>query len=229
MGTMSAQANLQLLNKECELNMKDFKLTGNNLSKSFIRNRFIFRDISISLSNSKMISIGGENGSGKTTMLKILSGIIPPTSGLVTLEIDGSVIPKDKISENIGFVSPYLILYEEFSPIEHLQLFAKFHSLTFDMDWAISMLKSFNLEKRRNDQIKTFSSGMKQRVKYLVALQHKPDLLFLDEPFTNLDKAGIDRVIEIAQNHRDIGGGVIIASNDEREKALCSETVILTA
>lgn len=209
--------------------MKNFELTGDNLTKHFIRGRYIFRDISISLTNSKMIAIGGENGSGKTTMLKILSGIIPPSKGKVTLTFDGKEIPRDQIASNVGFVSPYLILYEEFSPIEHLKLFAKFHSLEFDMDWAMSMMKSFNIEKRRNDLIKTFSSGMKQRIKYLVALQHKPDILFLDEPFTNLDQPGIDRVIEIAKSHRDSGGGVIIASNDEREKSLCSETVILKA
>ena len=66
---------------------------------------------------------------------------------------------------------------------------------------------------------------MKQRVKYIAALIADPEILFLDEPFTNLDTDGINSVKEIIDEHKKNGGGIIIASNDEREKELCESVV----
>ncbi len=209
--------------------MKSFKLKGENLSIRFVRRINIFSKININVSNSEIVGIVGENGSGKTTLLKILAGILRPTSGKVSLTIDGNKIKKDEIALHIGFVSPYLILYEEFTPIEHLQLFAKLKNTEFDQNTTMELLDEFNLTKRRNDMIKTFSSGMKQRVKYMIALQSHPEILFLDEPFTNLDSAGINSINKIIETHVSDGGGVIIASNDAREKKLCSRFTELTS
>ncbi len=207
--------------------MKKFELIGNKLSIRFVRRRNIFSDVSISVSNSEIVGIAGTNGSGKTTLLKVLSGILRPTTGELSFSIDTKSINRDEIAAHIGFVSPYLTLYEEFTPMEHLHLFSKLKGLGFDRRQADELMQTFNLHKRRNDLIKTFSSGMKQRVKYMIAMQSHPEIFFLDEPFTNLDTAGIDSVKAIIQSHIDIGGGVIIASNDEREKALCSRFTLL--
>jgi heme exporter protein A len=178
--------------------------------------------VNIKVVNSEIIGVIGENGTGKTTLLKILSGILRPATGKVTMKIDGKEIQKEDIAQHIGFVSPYLILYEEFTPMEHLQLFAKLRYIEFNENYTMELLEEFNLKNRRNDMIKTFSSGMKQRVKYMISLQSKPEILFLDEPFTNLDTAGINSIKKIIELHVADGGGVIIASNDDREKKLCS-------
>jgi len=205
--------------------MKNFKLTGDSLSIHFVRRRNIFTDISISVSNSEVVGIIGSNGSGKTTMLKVLSGILRPSSGTVKFSLDGKELIPSEISSHIGFVSPYLVLYEEFTPLEHLKLSAKFHNMIFDENRSEEFLKEFQLFKRRNDLIKTFSSGMKQRVKYMIALQKSPELLFLDEPYTNLDTEGIDTVNSFVENHKSSGRGLLIASNDDRELSACERTV----
>ena len=207
--------------------MKNFVLKGENLRINFIRRRNIFSGINISVTKSEIVGVSGENGSGKTTLLKILSGILRPTEGDVSLSIDGIVLKRDEITSHIGFVSPYLVLYEEFTPMEHLKLFAKFRGVDFNRKETMNLLEEFNLHKRYNDMIKTFSSGMKQRVKYMIALQTRPEVFFLDEPFTNLDDAGIDSVKRIIEQHVTDGGGVLLASNDEREKQLCSRFVEL--
>lgn len=205
--------------------MTSFLLAGNDITKYFIRGRFIFKGINIALSNSSILGITGENGSGKTTLLRILSGIIPPTTGSLDLNINDKVLKRSEISSHIGYVSPYLTLYEEFNPIEHFQIFSKLRSQSFDEAKVIEYLKLFKLYNRRDEAIKTFSSGMKQRIKYILAFLFEPEILFLDEPFTNLDTAGIDTVKEIVTLHKSKGGGVIIASNDDREKELCESFV----
>jgi heme exporter protein A len=207
--------------------MREFKLTADRVAKHFIRRRNIFSDMNMVLSNGDIKGIAGENGSGKSTMLKILLGVLAPSTGKVSLNVGDEIIKREDFSCHIGFVSPYLVLYEEFTPEEHLRLFAKFSGISFDNDNFEMILREFKLSKRRNDQIKTFSSGMKQRVKYMLALQNKPEILFLDEPFTNLDSAGIDSVHKIVEEHVNAGGGIVIASNDEREKSLCSEIITL--
>jgi heme exporter protein A len=207
--------------------MKTFELFGKNLGMSFVRRKNVFSDIDISLINSEIIGIAGTNGSGKTTLLKILLGILRPTRGKLTFSIEGQNIKWDDIASHIGFVSSYLTLYEEFTPIEHLHLFAKFKEIKFNRKNTAKILKEFDLYKRQNDLIKTFSSGMKQRVKYMIAMQSQPEIFFLDEPFTNLDNTGIESVKKVIQNHLSNGGGVIIASNDEREKELCSRFTYL--
>lgn len=207
--------------------MEEFTLTGYKLTISFIRHHNIFSDVNISVSNKEILGIAGANGSGKTTLLKVLACVLNPTLGYVQLKIAGKQVKKDDIPSHIGFVSPYLTLYEEFTPVEHLRLFAKFRNIKLNEAWASDILKEFGLFKRRRDIIKTFSSGMKQRVKYMLALQLKPELLLLDEPFTNLDGAGIDSVIEIINNYIELGGAVVIASNDDREKELCNSIIEL--
>ena len=208
--------------------MNEFLLNAGNISKYFVRRRNIFSKINISLKNSEVKGIAGENGSGKSTMLRILLGVLPPSSGELNLTVNNAEVKREDISSHIGFVSPYLILYEEFTPEEHLRLFAKFNGIKFDNIWFENILRDFKLLKRKNDQIKTFSSGMKQRVKYMLALQNRPEMLFLDEPFTNLDAAGIESVRMIIDSHIQTGGGIIIASNDDREKSLCSEITTLS-
>ena len=83
----------------------------------------------------------------------------------------------------------------------------------------------FKLTHKKNEPIKTFSSGMKQRFKYILALQNDFEILILDEPMTNLDINGINIVKEIIRMKKDNNGAVIIATNDEREIELCQKFV----
>jgi heme exporter protein A len=208
--------------------MNSIKLNLNKVSKTYSEKEYIFRDISSDLQNGEILAIAGENGSGKTTLLKIIAGTLKQTSGTISLNIDNVNIIRENIYEHIGYVSPYLNLYDEFTPIEHLKIFADIRRITFDRQKAEYWLKKFNLYRKMNEHIRTFSSGMKQRMKYILALQNEPELLLLDEPSSNLDADGVSTVLSIIFEHQKSGGGVIIATNENHEKALAGNVIQLS-
>jgi heme exporter protein A len=204
---------------------KNFNLNIDNIHKSFTQKIPIFQDISFNIKNNNVVGITGHNGSGKTTLLRVLSGVLLPSKGKVELTVENNLVKKDDYYKYIGFVGPYLNIYEEFSPMENIKIFAEIRGKEFNSDKAIELLKMFNIYKRRNDHVKTFSSGMKQRVKYIINFLEDFEILLLDEPFTNLDSEGIGTLIDLINMHTLQGGGIIIASNDDREKALCKDFV----
>ena len=138
---------------------------------------------------------------------------------------DGEIIP-EKLHNHIGFVSPYLVLYEEFSAWENLKIFAKIRGIELNEEMVISYLSKFLLENRKDDLVKTYSSGMKQRLKFIFALMHSPEVLIFDEPTSNLDEEGKKVVYEIV---REEGKSkiVIIASNEVKDLELCNEVLLL--
>ncbi len=210
------------------MSKSNFSLTTPSVSKFFSYGKYIFKNVPAVISNNSSIAIVGENGSGKSTLLKILSGLIQPSKGKISFQINEKEIKPDLYFMHFGFVSPYLILYEEFSPLEHFRITSDLKGTKFDLEFAENYLQKFKLYHKRNDHIKTFSSGMKQRVKYIQALQNYPEILFLDEPFTNLDHDGIEIIMEIMANQLKNNGALVIASNDERETSLCNKFIDLT-
>ena len=209
--------------------MKDFTLSGIALSKEFSNQRNIFSNIEINLQNGQILFITGKNGSGKTTFLKILAGIISPTTGKVLFKLDSNEISYERFYMHYGYVSPYLILYEEFTPLEHINIFNMLRGTKHSKEEITSALETVQLFKRRDDPIKTFSSGMKQRMKYLLATLSEGEILFLDEPYTNLDDEGIQIVRNIIEKHLKNMGAIVIATNDDREKSFASEKQIFIA
>lgn len=206
---------------------QNLKLIADDLSKSFYLFKPIFTRINFEIINSDVFGIAGENGSGKSTLLKILAGVSSPTTGKVNFFVNHNKIDESTQYEMIGFVAPYLMIYEEFTPIEHFRIASKIKGLKQNKDLELHLLKQFKLIDRRNDPIRTFSSGMKQRIKFILAFSSEPSFIFLDEPFTNLDSEGISIVCELIKSHQEKGGIAVIASNDEREKSLCNNIIEL--
>ncbi len=202
--------------------MTNFKYDVLNISKYFIRNHYIFRNLSLSFTNGDIIAITGANGSGKSTLLKVMTGVLSFSSGSINITKDSLDIHVSDLKEDIAMVSPYLNLYEEFTPYEHYKISADLRGIKFDEDKLDKQLQLFKLRPHKNSPIRNFSSGMKQRMKFILALQSNPTILFLDEPTSNLDADGIESINKIIIEHAANGGAVIIATNEEREKSLCS-------
>lgn len=205
-----------------------FLIEAGGITKYFSYGRYIFKDINLTISNGDCIAITGENGSGKSTLIKILSHIIQPSSGKIQIKINEKLLKEDDFFHHFGFVSPYLILYEEFSPVEHFKITEDMKSVEYNEELALDLLRRFKLLDKMHEHIRTYSSGMKQRIKYIQALLGEPKVLFLDEPFTNLDSDGIEIVREIMRAHLEKGGALVIASNDERETFLQNSTIFLS-
>jgi heme exporter protein A len=193
------------------------------LRKDFNRKN-VFSDISFEIRTGQSIAITGRNGSGKSTLVKILSGVLSATSGNVILECGGRVIPADERYRYIGFVSPYLQLYDEFSALENLTLCASLRGRPYNGSYGDELLGLVNLTSRKNDIVRTYSSGMKQRLKYAFALLHQPQILILDEPAANLDTEGIGMLRKVMGMQCE-KGMLIIATNDSDDVRYVDRTI----
>jgi heme exporter protein A len=186
-------------------------IRGAGLKKVFNR-RIIFENVFFALEGARTMLISGRNGSGKSTLVKIVAGLLAPTKGTVSIDGTGARNEFDRRAA-IGMVSPYLQMYDEFSAAENLQFAMAIRGMRFDREFAHDLLKRVAIFQRKDDPVRTYSSGMKQRVKYAFALIHRPPVLILDEPMSNLDAEGISIVRTIMAEHRN-GGILIVATND---------------
>src|SRR3990172_12498653 len=167
--------------------MGEFSIIAKGIRKDFNR-RVIFDHISFELSKHGSLSITGPNGSGKSTLVKILGGLLTPTAGSVTMTAEKSSIKTEERREYLGFVAPYLQLYDEFTGYENLFLAIRIRGRARAPVEIDGLLKRVGLFFCKDDRVGTYSSGMKQRLKYAFALLHRPSLLILDEPMSNLDE-----------------------------------------
>ena len=199
-------------------------IAATGVAKDFNR-RPIFRDISFSLSSPSSLAITGKNGAGKSTLSKILAGLVSSTRGSIAYTLNDKQVGIEEFKHDIGFVSPYLNLYDEFTALENLQLLSRIRATTQQNEVRMKeLLNLVNLWKRRDDLVGTFSSGMKQRLKYAFALLHNPIVLILDEPTSNLDEEGIEFVQRIVKQQKE-EGVLIVATNDKEEAGWCAQEI----
>jgi heme exporter protein A len=203
--------------------IRQISFQAENLSKKFNR-KTIFKDITFALSGGDSLAITGKNGSGKSTLIKILSRVLTFTSGSINLTINSKESEPDSYSNYIGLVSPYLNLYDEFTGYENLKFIADIRGNSHEN--IESVLNRAGLYERRNDIVRIYSSGMKQRLKIAFAIMHNPVILFLDEPTGNLDADGIKIIDEIVNEYKK-DRILIVATNDEYEKSYCSREIEL--
>jgi heme exporter protein A len=202
------------------------RITTEVLAKSFGR-RVLFRGLSVELAGGQALAVTGPNGSGKSTLLRILAGVLRPSRGSVTLYLDGRALPAEDRPLQTGFVAPYLNVYDGFSARENLAFLARVRRLPGAASRIAEALDRVGLGACAEDDVSTYSSGMKQRVKYAAALLADPPLLLLDEPTTNLDAEGQAMVRRVVRSHREAGRLLVIATNVADEAAGCDRTLAL--
>lgn len=156
-----------------------------NLAKRFNK-EWIFRNLDFHLEAGTTYAITGPNGSGKSTLLQVLWGQVPQTSGAITYKKGDIVVPVEEISRHVAIATPYMDLIEEFTLDEQLSFHFKIKSPRPGVSIP-HLLDILYLTSARDKLIGNFSSGMKQRLKLGMAFYTQADLLFLDEPGTNLD------------------------------------------
>lgn len=194
--------------------MKKMILTAENITKIYNR-KTIFKNISFSVNEGTAFAITGKNGSGKSTLVKILCGVLSPSKGSISLVVNDQTVLYPEYYPHIGLVSPYLNLYEEFTAEENLHFIKKIRGLDSTADiFAEELLKEFGIYEHRKKEVRNYSSGMKQRLKYCAALLHQPVLLVLDEPASNLDEYGIEAVRNRMKIQKQ-KGALVFATNDK--------------
>jgi heme exporter protein A len=202
------------------------KIVLENIAKYFGEKK-IFSNINFEISSGSSVSITGPNGSGKTTLMRIVSGLINPTEGKVTYyKNDSELGNRDKFN-HLGLVGPYLELYDDLTALENLRFFSKMKRITNQENIIFDLLDKMNLAGQESELVKNFSSGMKQRLKYVFALLDSPEILLLDEPTSNLDKEGINTVYNIMEQQKS-NGILVIATNDEADLKFGDEQIAIT-
>jgi ABC-2 type transport system ATP-binding protein len=197
-------------------------LSIQKLSKAY-NQRTVLKDLTFSIQSGSRFAITGPNGSGKSTLLKILSGGLLPTSGHIDYTFLGQPLYEDTLYRYIHFVAPYNTVIEELNLPELFQLHRRLGLLrefgSYN-DWKAKLEYPFDPER----QIKTFSSGMKQRIKLGLALLDDRPLILLDEPGSNLDAQGKSWFYGML-DQLSASQTLIIASNEPVEIAYCTSTI----
>lgn len=171
------------------------------------------KDLSFTVAPGQILGLLGPNGAGKTTTLRALCGIVPPTSGQMT--IAGHDIVKDPIAakKNLGYIPDDPRLFDMLTVWEHLAFTAAAYKVPEFEARAETLLHSFELSHKRDTLVHNLSRGMRQKVAIASAFLHDPKAILFDEPLTGLDPQGIRGIQEAIRERARNGAAIIISSH----------------
>jgi ABC-2 type transport system ATP-binding protein len=195
-------------------------LTASSLSRRF-GDRLALEDVSFSLEPGEIFALLGPNGAGKTTTLRILAGLIAPSSGSV--EIDGQPMgPRSapQLRARIGFLTEAPGLWDRLTVRDNLLVYARLYGLASPGTIVDDTLERFEIRDRGGDRAAQLSKGLKQRVALARSLLHDPRIAMLDEPTSGLDPASARDVRELIIRLRAQGRTILLCTHnlDEVER-----------
>ena len=201
----------------------------NGLKKSFGKIEAL-KGVDFSVEKGEFFGLLGPNGAGKTTTINILSTVMKPDSGQVS--INGFNLENDpkKCKDSIGIVPQELALYNDLTALENLVFWGSLYGISKSeaTDKSLKLLKLLELDERKNTRIKTFSGGMKRRINIAAAMIHDPQILLMDEPTVGVDPQSRNQIYEVLEGFVKNGMTIVYTTHymDEVEK-LCSRIAII--
>jgi ABC-2 type transport system ATP-binding protein len=195
-------------------------LSAHHLTRRF-GERVAVDDLSFELAPGEIFALLGPNGAGKTTTLRMLAGVIEPSSGLVRLGAE--VLTRHtapQLRSRIGFLTETPGLWERLTVWQNLLVYARLHGLTDPVSVVDDALDTFGLGDRGGDLAAELSKGLRQRVALARALLHRPDVVLLDEPTAGLDPGSARDVRDLVRRLRSERRTIVISSHnlDEVER-----------
>lgn len=182
-----------------------------NVSKT-IKGNMVIDCVSAEFSSGKVYGLQGINGSGKTMLMRLISGLIYPTEGRIV--IDGKILGKEiAFPESIGILIENPAFLDNYSGFANLKLLASIQNKIDDKQ-IYKTLERVGLEPDSRKKYKKYSLGMKQKLGIAGAVMEKPGFLILDEPANALDKEGIERLKKIVQEEKERGALIILSCHD---------------
>ena len=187
---------------------------------------FAVQDLSFNIKQGEFFGLLGPNGSGKTTTLSMITGLLKPSSGDIFINNN----PPSKMKKIIGFAPQDIALYETLTLKENLKIFGRLYKLSrVDLKkQIIEVLSITQLSDVKNKIISKFSGGMKRRANLAVALLHKPEILVLDEPTVGIDPQSRNLIFEALEELNRNGVTIIYSTHYMEEvERLCSKIAII--
>lgn len=175
------------------------------------------------------LALVGRNGAGKSTTLKVLAGVLPPTSGSVAIAGVDVVKQPDEARARVGYCPDVGGLIPRATPWEHLQLAATLRGMGDDWETrATDLLDRFELLSVADRVTSGFSHGMGRRMSVVLAAFHEPEVLLLDEPFDGVDPLGVDATMDVIRELRASGSAVLVSTHLlELAVQACEQAVVL--
>ena len=166
------------------------------------------RGVTAEFEAGKFHVILGDNGAGKTTLLRALAGLAHPTRGAVSIL---GKSPQEACRE-IGYMAHPSLLYDEMSGLENLRYFARLYDIAGD-NRCEQVIRLVRLDPELTRPVGQYSQGMRQRMSLARAILHDPGILFLDEPFSNVDVRSAREMVELLTSMRDAGKTVFVVTH----------------
>ncbi|MFQ5478461.1 MAG: heme ABC exporter ATP-binding protein CcmA [Candidatus Binatia bacterium] len=186
----------------------------------------VLRGLDLEVERGRSLAILGSNGAGKTTLLRILAGLLRKDGG--SYEVLGDKVPASPAHRRrVGMMGHETWLYGDLTAIENLEYYRRLYRVP-DLGRPAELLERVGLRSAAGRSVRGFSRGMSQRLALARALLHEPELLYLDEPFTGLDRQGARILSAVLEEQRAAGTTVVLVTHDfERAAAVADEAVIL--
>lgn len=182
----------------------------------------------LSVAAGASVALVGRNGAGKSTTMRVLAGVLPPTSGAV--QVAGVDAGKDPggVRALVGYCPDVGGLVPRATPWEHLLLAARLRGMTDWQDRARDLLERFDLAGAADRVTSGFSHGMGRRLSVVLAAFHQPRLMLLDEPFDGVDPLGVDATLQVIRELRETGTAVLVSTHLlHLAVEACDEAVVL--
>ncbi len=198
-----------------------------NLTKKF-KNFTAVNNLSFTVNEGDVYGFLGQNGAGKSTTIRMLMSLIHPSNG--EINIFGKNLSKNRseILKRVGAVIEKPDLYKYLSAYQNLSIFAKMSGIKVNRKLLMDQFQMVNLADRANDNVATYSQGMKQRLGIAVALVHNPALIILDEPTNGLDPQGIADMRKLIINlSKEMGKTVIVSSHLLSEIEIIANRILI--
>jgi heme exporter protein A len=202
-------------------------LALHDVSKRYGR-RWALARLTYTLPAGRSLLLTGHNGSGKTTLMRLVATALSPTAGKVEVLGRDVVADRDAVRREVALLSHASFLYEDLTAQQNLALFARLIGLPSPSDTANAFLDKVGLTQRSDSPVRSFSAGMRKRLAIARLLMKAPTLALLDEPFGELDPAGIAAMEKIIGELKASGVTVVLATHYvEQGMSLCEERLHL--
>jgi len=197
-----------------------------SLTKQFGRFAAL-RNLSAEFAEGKLYVILGENGAGKSTMLRAIAGLLRPTSGRVSVfgAEYGGLDSGRGILGQLGYMAHPSLLYDEMSAMENLIYSARLYGID-DEACCAAAITLVGLDPLLHRPVGQYSQGMRQRTSLARALLHDPRLLLLDEPFSNVDVASARGMVQLLSRMRDAGKTIFVVTHQARLLAQAADEFV---